>query len=252
MSTPVVGIKDLSFSYNSKNAILKNISFDLFKSEILGIIGPNGGGKTTLLKILVGQLKPSSGNINISADNISYVPQVEYIETILPINVIDYINFGLIGHKHESKDLNDVLEIVGITEFKNHNLSELSGGQKQRCLLAKAIIKNPQLIILDEPTKGLDSIGQDQLLKLIIDIKTKFQTTIILVDHNINQIMKYCDKILCLNKTQHWHNKKELLNHGIIENIFSCEFEHRLIHENPNQYPDHECNHSKKREDHDS
>lgn len=227
---PIIIVDNLNFQYEKDQPILKNISFKAHESEILGIIGPNGGGKSTLLKILSGQIKNING-VELDRSNLSYVAQIQQINDILPLNVEEYIQYGLFNHKGESKTIDEVLDVVDMRKSRKKLVSELSGGQKQRVLLAKAIIKNPKIILLDEPTTGLDSSGQDQLLKLILDIKESCQAAIILVDHNINQIIKYCDRVLCLNRTQHWHNKKEYINKEIIESIFQCELEHMLIHE---------------------
>ncbi|MBY0416134.1 MAG: ATP-binding cassette domain-containing protein, partial [Bdellovibrionales bacterium] len=109
--------------------------------------------------------------------------------------------------------------------------SKLSGGEKQRVLIARAMIQKPKLLLLDEPTKGLDSNGQDQLLALIETIKKRDNTAVMIVDHNINQIIKSCQNILCLNRHSHWHDHRDFLTKNILEDIYHCEFEHLLIHE---------------------
>jgi len=248
-----VTVKNLNFSYDGDTPILSDISFSVNEGEIMGIIGPNGGGKSTLLKIIAGQLESTSGQLQIDRHNLSYVPQAQNINDVLPLRVHEYINFGLFKSKGDNKNLEHVLEMVNMTSQRDKLFSELSGGQKQRVLLAKAMIKNPKIILLDEPTTGLDSNGQDQLLSLIIEIKEKYKAAIVLIDHNVNQIIKYCDKVLCLNRTQHWHDKKELISRKVIESIFQCELEHMLIHEDVNlgASPEgHEsCQHQHKKED---
>ncbi len=230
----IIKVEHLNFSYDEITPILADISFSVNEGEIMGIIGPNGGGKSTLLKIIAGQIKTYSGSLKIERDDISYVPQTQKINDVFPLKVSEYINFGLLNSKSNNKTLEYVLEMVNMQSQRDKLFSELSGGQKQRVLLAKAMIKNPKIILLDEPTTGLDSNGQDQLLSLIIDIKEKHNAAIVLIDHNVNQIIKYCDKVLCLNRTQHWHDKKELISRKVIESIFQCELEHMLIHEDVN------------------
>ena len=129
-------------------------------------------------------------------------------------------------------DNNELLDLVGILHKKDSLISSLSGGEKQRVLLARALINRPKLLLLDEPTKGLDSNGQDQLLAIIEKIKARDKTAVMIVDHNINQIIRNCHKILCLNRTYHWHNNTDLLTRNILEDVYHCEFEHLLIHEN--------------------
>lgn len=239
---PLLKVNKLSFSYLPEEPILSKISFELSCQKSLGIIGPNGGGKSTLLKILAGLLEGAEGEIfwkgqrisdglNKSA-RIAYVPQKDNVNSTLPITVRDMIAFGCLPHKVSKKDLNKVLDQMGLTSIQKKLIRELSGGQLQRVQLAKAVIRRPELLLLDEPTKGLDSTGQDQLLELIEQVIIDFNCSVILVDHNINQVIKHCDQILCLNRTHHWHDKKEMFNKDIMNSVYHCEFEHTLIHEN--------------------
>lgn len=229
--SPLINIENISFNYPSNKKTLENISFRVESGDFLGVIGPNGGGKSTLLNILAGFLKPTSGQVKIDRSNLSYVPQFQTINDILPITVNEYLEFGKINATSNSLENNQVLEMVEMKKHQHSLFNQLSGGQKQRILLAKAIIKKPKILLLDEPTTGLDSDGQDQLLRLLKMIKNDLKSSIVLVDHNIRLTLKYCDKILCLNKTLHWHNKKELFSKKQLHELFKCEFEHMLIHE---------------------
>lgn len=253
----ILRAKDICFSYeNSSELILQNISFEVLSGESLGILGPNGGGKSTLMKLIAGLLTPSSGeffynDIRYTPDKkfphslMAYVPQSSELNTILPINVFDFLKIAAKTQTLPNAEnrINELLTLVDIFHKKNSLLNQLSGGEKQRVLIAKALIHSPELILLDEPMKGLDSNGQDQLQALLKDIQTVHNTAIVIVDHNISQIIKTCEKILCLNKTSHWHNHKDLLTQNILEDIYHCEFEHLLIHEKDN-IPSHTfCNH---------
>lgn len=249
MSEIILRAEKVSFTYDQDlvqgplTPALKDISFTLKKGESLGVLGPNGGGKSTLMKIIAGLLKPSSGQIffneipvqdytNYPFNFFSYVPQNSELNTILPVKVEEFLDFSVSLYKIKNKNLiDDLLKMVGVFEKKSSLLSTLSGGEKQRVLIARAMINNPRLLLLDEPTKGLDSKGQDQLLSLIEMIKTKNQTAVMIVDHNINQIIKSCHNILCLNKQHHWHDHRDFLTKDILEDIYHCEFEHLLIHE---------------------
>jgi zinc transport system ATP-binding protein len=236
MKTHVLEVKNLCFSYpeSLQGEILKGINFFLSPGESLGILGPNGGGKSTLLKIIVGLLRPTSGQVifhakNIHGPKLGYVPQAETLNAILPIPIKDFVNFGII--KSQSRySLEKVLAMVGLEGKQDKLFNELSGGEKKRAQLAKALIAKPILLVLDEPTAGLDSTGQDQLLELISKLKKELNSAIIIVDHNINQIINRCDKILCLNRTSHWHDQKDFLTKNILESIYHCEFEHLLLH----------------------
>lgn len=253
----ILKAQNICFSYeNSSELILKDISFEVLDSESLGILGPNGGGKSTLMKLIAGLLKPTSGEFFYNCIKyipgstfphslMAYVPQSSELNTVLPINVFDFLKIASKTQKlaNAEKRINELLALVDISHKKNSLLDQLSGGEKQRVLIAKALIHSPQLILLDEPMKGLDSNGQDQLQALLKDIQEVHKTAIVMVDHNISQIIKTCDKILCLNRTSHWHNNKELLTQNILEDIYHCEFEHLLIHEKDN-IPSHSfCDH---------
>lgn len=270
MTNPILSAEKICYSYNGESPTLKDISFSLFEGESLGVLGPNGGGKSTLMKIIVGLLTADSGELYFEGKNVkefkkypfekfSYVPQNSELNSILPVKVSEYMEFAKAIYKNISaKEIDDLLELVGILHKKDSLISSLSGGEKQRVLLARALINKPKLLLLDEPTKGLDSNGQDQLLSIIEKIKARDRTAVMIVDHNINQIIRNCHKILCLNRTYHWHDHRDLLTKNILEDVYHCEFEHLLIHENDLQNntehtgSDHLfCNHDHAK-DHDS
>lgn len=243
-------IKAINISYRyegkSENAI-DQISFGLNSGESLGILGPNGGGKTTLMKILSGLIPHFQGELFLFGKNvqsnfpykeISYVPQTSQLNMALPLRAIDYLNYAAeaINIKNAQQKILQLAKQVGIENKLEFFMRDMSGGEKQRVLIAKALLNSPQILLLDEPTKGLDSLGQDQLLLIIKEIKENHQTAIVIVDHNINQIIRHCDKVLCLNKNSHWHDHKDLLTKNVLENIYHCEFEHLLIHENESNH----------------
>ncbi|MBP9680982.1 MAG: metal ABC transporter ATP-binding protein [Bacteriovorax sp.] len=262
MTHPLLHAEKICYSYNGENPTLKDISFSLYEGESLGVLGPNGGGKSTLMKIIAGLILPDSGEIFFEGkkssdfktypyEKFSYVPQHSELNSILPVKVSEYMDFAKSLYKNISQnEIDELLNLVGIFHKKDSLISKLSGGEKQRVLLARALLNKPKLLLLDEPTKGLDSNGQDQLLTIIEKIKTRDHSAVMIVDHNINQIIRNCHKILCLNRTYHWHDHRDLLTKNILEDIYHCEFEHLLIHENDLQnksehsYSDHHfCNH---------
>src|SRR5690606_15057344 len=144
-----------------------------------------------------------------------------------------------------TRSIEECLKRVGLSEKRDALMRELSGGQRQRALLARALRLAPKLLVLDEPTAGLDSQGQDQLMLLLKSLQKDDHTTLVIVDHNITQVLKHADKILCLNRRHHWHERKELLTKNIIEDIYHCEFEHLRLHEAGSQFDDdhHACTH---------
>ena len=260
MSDIILRADKVSFSYEGhEEPILKDISFILKKGESLGVLGPNGGGKSTLMRIIAGLLKPTSGELYFDEIPLSsyskypyhlfsYVPQSSELNATMPVKVYEFLDFTISLYKIKNpKLIDELLELVGMTHKKNSSLSKLSGGGKPRALNARAMVQKPKLLLLDEPTKGLDSSGQDQLLSLIETIKKRDQTAVMIVDHNINQIIKSCHNILCLNRHHHWHDHRDFLTKNILEDIYHCEFEHLLIHEKDlesEQSQDHHfCNH---------
>lgn len=231
----LVKIHNLSFSYHENLEVLKDLNLSIKEGEILGVLGPNGGGKSTLLKIIVGLLKPNHGEVlyrgSIERNNIdmAYLPQKDIGHSSLPITVKELLRVPPL--KASANQIKEALEQVDMLDKENRLISELSGGEYQRVLLAKAVLNKPDLIVLDEPTKGLDGKGQDQLLSLIHRIKSDQKMAILMVDHNIQQVLKHCDRLLCLNKSFHWHDTKELVNKEILEHTYHCEYEHLAIHE---------------------
>lgn len=230
---------NISFGYDS-SPLFTNISFKLNYGETLGIIGPNGSGKTSLLKILAGLLSPTKGKINFTPDTkiiesksfISYVPQRTLFNESLPLSGMDILNL----HCEDKDKINEMITLVNMEDKINRRFSLMSGGEKQRILIAQAIINSPHLLILDEPNKGLDSSGQDQLLSILKEAQEKNKMGIIMVDHNINQTFNFCQKILCLGRKTHWHDSKELLDQKILNSIYHCEFEHQMIHMDPQNW----------------
>lgn len=240
----LLDVRDLSFFYRSEQ-ILEKISFSLSRGQSLGVIGPNGGGKSTLLKILAGLLPFKYGEIciedrsykkRVSAEDIDYIPQEINFEYSLPLTINDYLSFYCDLRKSKQNSLQSALEVGGLTKKKNCKISELSGGERQRLLLAKTFLMASKILILDEPIRGLDSKGQDQLIEILNLFLSERKMGIILVDHNISQVIDRCDQIICLNKIQHYHERKELISETSLQSLYRCEFEHLLLHKN---FPGH-------------
>lgn len=235
----LVEAKNISHNFGEE-ALFHDISFELNYGETLGIIGPNGSGKTTLLRILAHLIKPKSGTVEYyphhdkkEVDNfISYVPQRTMFNESLPLTGKDILEL----HCHDENSIDETVKLVDMQDKIDRRFSLLSGGEKQRILIAQAIITKPHLLILDEPNKGLDSSGQDQLLSILKKAQEKTKMGIIMVDHNINQTFNFCQKILCLGKNTHWHDKKELLDQKVLNSIYHCEFEHQIIHMDPENW----------------
>lgn len=246
-------VSGLSFSYQEGADVLKEVSFKVGPGEILGILGPNGGGKSTLLKLITGALKPQKGEIlfkdsnghKISRPRMSYIPQREAINLSYPMTVEELLMSARIPQEslitHE--EVEAALKKVSFQKPIDQKIATLSGGEFQRILLAKAWLYKANIILMDEPTKGLDGVGQDKLLKLVQEFKTENKAAILLVDHNIAQVLRHGDRLLCLNKTFHWHNHKDSLEKNVLENTYHCEFEHLMIHELKGNILEHDHHH---------
>jgi len=216
-------LKKVSFAY-SKEFVLKDINFELEEKDFFAITGPNGGGKSTLLKLILGILKPTSGNIVKDKYiknplEIGYVPQNTNINLEFLVTVLDVVMMGN-GSKHKSiKSLFNYkyskLEIecaknslvkVGMQDFLKNKISNLSGGQRQRVMIARAICSHPKLLILDEPTSNIDIDGQKEIYKLLKELNKNI--TILVVTHDLTVISKYANRVLYVNQEGFMHNIK--------------------------------------------
>lgn len=219
----VIELKDVWVRYGNQ-VILEAVNLNLEKPEgLLGIIGPNGGGKTTLLKVLLGLLKPYRGGVKLfgkapekSRDLVGYVPQYKRFDFDFPISVWEVALTGRMSHSgflkkysdEDKKAAEDALKIVEMYQFKDRQIGQLSGGQRQRVFIARALATNPKLLLLDEPNAGLDPHMQDELYRLLDRLKKDM--AIIMVTHDLSAVSIYVDKIACLNRKLHYHNSKEI------------------------------------------
>ncbi len=253
MNSNLIEAQNLSFAYpQAEKAALTEISFHIKEGDILGIIGPNGGGKSTLLKILAGLYNPTQGQLfyrghsytqSSKRPKITYLPQKDPREMLLPFTIKEWLETSCFPNPVPSLNaIHLVLQKVALLKSPKTLISQLSGGEYQRLLLAKAWLSQSDLILMDEPTKGLDGQGQDRLLLLLKELREEKKLGIILVDHNIQQVLKHCDRILCLNKSFHWHNIRAEMSQEVLEKTYHCEFEHILIHEGGGNILQHDHN----------
>ncbi len=205
----IIEVDNVSFLYNNEN-VLENINFQVHKGDYLGIVGPNGAGKTTLIKIMLGLLSPASGSVKIFTDKIGYVPQkaISFDENF-PATAKEVVAMGNFKNK---KAVEDAIEKVGMSEFKNKLIGELSGGQQQRIFIARALAAEPQVIFLDEPTTGVDQESQDEFYNLLKKLNQQMGLTLVLVSHDIEKVLKEAMHIACIDRTLVCHSSpKEYL-----------------------------------------
>jgi zinc transport system ATP-binding protein len=223
VSDPIIQISNLDFAYGSR-LVLKHISLSIHPGATVGVIGPNGGGKTTLIKLLLGLLTPTRGSIAIAGatparavrrgDVIGYLPQSPRVAENFPLNVRQFVRLGLAGKvglmgRETPEDLQHIgwlLEKVGITELAASPIGSLSGGQLQRAYIARALAARPSILLLDEPTTGIDRAGQDQFMQFLSDLKQSLNLTVMLISHDIRTVAAVCDRLACLNVTLHYHD----------------------------------------------
>jgi zinc transport system ATP-binding protein len=234
-----IQIKDLTFAYQKEN-ILENINLTISHKDFLAIIGPNGGGKSTLLKLILGINEIQKGSIEVSS-SIGYVPQNTNINTLFPIKVIEVVIMGhikekrqLFGYsKNEIKYAMDSLKQVGMEEYANSKIGSLSGGQRQRVMIARALYSNPKIILLDEPTSSIDVNGQKQIYNLLKELNKTI--TIIVVSHDISVILGFASKVAYINKTLTFHDS-QIKKDFDIDNEHFCEVELlQMLNSNPNK-----------------
>ncbi len=213
-----IEVSDLSVSYGDKR-ILSGVSFQIDAGEFVGIIGPNGSGKTTLLKSLIGLVPVESGRITILGRDarkelpairkeIGYLPQKQSINPMVPVLVRDAVLMGRYGtlglfrrpKKEDHQAVEEALKKVGMLDKIDEPIGHLSGGQQQRVFIARALVHNPKIIFLDEPTTGLDVPSQASIIELIQELHENYGLTVMMVTHDINQISAYASKILYINR----------------------------------------------------
>lgn len=217
MDENIIEITGLNFNLDASR-ILEDINLEIKRGEFLGIIGPNGAGKTTLLKIILGLLKPTSGTIKLFGEDINnfkdwykigYIPQHALsFDANFPVNVFEVVSMGRFSKKGLFKNLGkediqaieDALEIVGMKEYKNRRIGELSGGQQQRVFIARALSSQPELLILDEPTVGVDIAGQKEFYDFLERLNKEKKITLVIVTHDIGNISSRIGKLACINK----------------------------------------------------
>lgn len=221
----IVTIKNLDLKSNS-DIILDDISFEINKGDFLGIIGPNGAGKTTLFKCMLGLNKDYSGTIKIFNKEIKkdfkkiykkigYIPQSNNFNQRFPATVKEIIQLGTIGKKVDREKIDNLLELTGISEYLNRRIGDLSGGQQQRVMITKALIHEPELLILDEPATAIDANILKLFYKLLIKLNKEKNITIIWSSHDLDAVNLLSNKVACIYK--------KLLFHGRSEEFFSDE-----------------------------
>lgn len=221
-SENLIEIDNVSFAY-AKELILKDIKFAVHRGDYLGIVGPNGGGKTTLLKIILGLLTPTSGQVRLFGQpshhfklrsKIGYVPQnIATTERQFPATIEEIVTMGRYAHVGMLRRLQLAdrtiitrsLEQVGMSSYRQQLIGDLSGGQQQRVFIARALAAEPEILLLDEPTAGVDAHHQEQFYALLRELNLSLNLTLVLVSHDLDVIAKETTELACINQTVTYH-----------------------------------------------
>lgn len=233
MGNSIVEIKNVWFAYNGQT-VLEDVSLDILPGDFIAMIGPNGGGKTTLLKLMLGLLKPGKGSIRVLGDatekashHIGYVSQDVHINQSFPITAIDVVLMGKLGPNkrwarrgaQDRREALEALERMEIEAFADSKIGELSGGQRQRVFIARALITKPKVLLLDEPTASIDTKGQAEFYGLLKDLNKDI--TILVVSHDLVAISIYVKSVACVNKRLHYHHQAEITGE-MLEEMYPC------------------------------
>ena len=230
MAKPILEIKNLSAGYDGRN-VLHDINLTVYEQDFLGIIGPNGGGKTTLMKCILGLLKPTDGEIIFHCKpSLGYLPQYNTIDRKFPISVEEVILSGLSVQKsltarftpEEKEKSRQVIARMGLEGLEHRAIGQLSGGQLQRALLGRAIISDPAVLILDEPSTYIDKRFEARLYELLAEINK--ECAIILVSHDIGTVLQQVKSIACVNETLDYHPDTGVTTEWLERN-FNCPIE---------------------------
>jgi zinc transport system ATP-binding protein len=223
---PIITIKNVFFGYTKGEPIIVDASFDIMQGEFVGVIGPNGGGKTTLLRLMMGFITPWSGKITVFGkaptrypNGIAYVPQNLRFDKQFPITVLELVLGGRIsslswfGHfcKEDRDKAIDALEKVGPADIKDKSFGTLSGGQAQRALIARALAQEPKILLLDEPTANIDVQAESDMYELLHKIRSSL--TVVMVTHDIRAIIHQVERVLCVQGKVTIIEPKELCEH---------------------------------------
>ncbi len=232
----IVDISDLSFSYDG-DPVLQDVNFSVRQRDFIAIIGPNGGGKTTLLKLILGLLKPNAGTILVDGQApskasacIGYVPQNVHMNSRFPITALDVVLMGRLNPKKRwarqsaanRREALAALDRIGMANHAHRRIGALSGGQRQRVFIARALVSRPKLLLLDEPTASIDTEGQAEFYNLLKTLNQDL--TILVVSHDLLVVSRFIKSVACVNKGLHYHDQAEITG-DMLETMYPCTVE---------------------------
>ncbi len=232
----LIELEHITAGYDNK-IVLKDVSLTVWENDFLGIIGPNGGGKTTLLKVILGLITPKQGDISfyqhgekVKQLKIGYLPQMSLIDRKFPISVNEVIASGLASEKpllhsyskEQKVQINETIEMMGLGDLRNRSIAELSGGQLQRVLLGRSMVSHPQILILDEPNSYVDKRFESKFYPLLQEVNK--ESAVILVSHDVGTVLSLVKNIACVNEDLHYHSGTNV-SADWLNQKFACPFE---------------------------
>ncbi len=230
MNEPAIFLDRVSVNIGSRT-IIEDVSLSIKRGEFWGVIGPNGGGKTTLLRTIIGMVKPNNGKVEIFGMKpqqavkkglVGYLPQ--HIKGIIPLSALDFVRTA-----GNPKFAEEALETVGLKDKKELPFEKLSGGEKQRTLIAAVLSRNPKVLLLDEPNTGIDVVAQDSFYNLLRNLKNQ-GITIVMVSHDVGVVTQFVDKVACLNKKLKYSgDPRSALDCNLLEELYGSKVE-VLVH----------------------
>lgn len=242
MSSSIINIEHLDFVYpGAGGLVLKQIDLRVEAGTTVGLIGPNGGGKTTLIRLLLGLEKPTRGSIQIDGvepihairrgNLLGYLPQNPQLPVNFPLNVKQLVRLGLAGKtgmmrsylKDDLRFVDELIDRIGLSEIASQPVGQLSGGQLQRVLIARALAPRPKILLLDEPTTGIDRAGQQHFIDFLQSLKQDLKLTIVFVSHDLRAVTSISDRIACLNVTLHYHDVPDHMPADLVFSMFGCD-----------------------------
>lgn len=234
-------LDQVSYRYDgAENWALEDVSLVVHQGERLGILGPNGGGKSTLLKLALGQLSPTKGNVSllgqmpqavVRGQQVGYVSQQATVEKAMPMTVRQAVKLAASWRRAWFKGVDrgvasrvdELLALVGANAFADRPIGELSGGQLQRVLIARALAPQPRMLILDEPTVGIDAGGQQQFATLLEQVHRATNVTLLIVSHDLRAVTAGCDRVACVSRRIHFHAAPGGLTPQLLAELFAHE-----------------------------
>lgn len=231
MINKLLSLSDISYRIGDKY-ILEPLNFTLNAKEIVTIVGPNGAGKTTLLSIALGLIKPTTGQVKRHLLDgqplrIGYVPQLVNRDPTLPLNVMEFLSLS--RSRPKAAVMAQLLDDLGLSSLAKAFLSDLSGGELRRVLFARALLNRPHLLVLDEPTAGVDAVGQTAFYQQLNGLRDRYHFTILMVSHDLHWVMSATDRVICLNKHICCQGEpSHVVNHPHYQALFDCEHNHTL------------------------